>query len=125
MTKAEMLNKTLYRVELYLIKTMPIVMCCIAILSTTLSYYDIDIPILSYIGGVSLLELLFMYVSSFEFKFCIYHRLPIHYLTIIWIVNIVDEFFRIPVTDKEFMLIHLIVAGIFIILMLYFKQSLK
>ena len=55
-----MLNKTLYRVELYLIKTMPIVMCCIAILSTTLSYYDIDIPILSYIGGVSLLELLFM-----------------------------------------------------------------
>lgn len=125
MTKAEMLNKTLYRVELYLIKTMPIVMCCIAILSTTLSYYDIDIPILSYIGGVSLLELLFMYVSSFAFKFCIYHRLPIHYLTIIWIVNIVDEFFRIPVTDKEFMLIHLIVAGIFIILMLYFKQSLK
>lgn len=104
---------------------MPIVMCCIAILSTTLSYYDIDIPILSYIGGVSLLELLFMYVSSFAFKFCIYHRLPIHYLTIIWIVNIVDEFFRIPVTDKEFMLIHLIVAGIFIILMLYFKQSLK
>ena len=125
MTKAEMLNKTLYRVELYLIKTMPIVMCCIAILSTTLSYYDIDIPILSYIGGVSLLELLFMYVSSFAFKFCIYHRLPIHYLTIIWIVNLVDEFFRIPVTDKEFMLIHLIVAGIFIILMLYFKQSLK
>ena len=121
----ERLNKTFYKIELYLIKTMPIVMCCISLFGTTLSYYDIDIPFLSYIGGISLLEILFMYSSSIVFRFCIYHRLPIHYLSIVWIVNIIDEYYKIPINDKNFMLLHLIIAGITILLMLYFKFKLK
>ena len=100
-------------------------MCCISLLGTTLSYYDVDIPFLSYIGGISLLEILFMYSSSIVFRFCIYHRLPIHYLSINWILNTIDEYIGIPMANKPLLILYVIIAGITILLMLYFKFKLK
>ena len=125
MIKEEKLNKTLYKLELYLIKNIPVVMACICLSNTILSYNGIDLTILSYIGGTSLLELIFLYVSSYVFKFCIYHRLPIHYLSINWILNTIDEYIGIPMANKPLLILYVIIAGITIILMLYFKFKLK
>lgn len=125
MVKEERLNKYLYKAELYLIRNIPLVMACIYLLNTILSYFNIDVPLLSYIAGTSLLELIFLYLSSYVFKFCIYHRLPIHYITINWILNIIDMYIGIPVSDKEILSIYLAIAGITILLMLYFKFKLK
>lgn len=125
MTKEEKLNKTWYKIELYLIKNIPVVMACICLSNTILSYNGIDLTILSYIGGTSLLELMFLYVSSYVFKFCIYHRLPIHYLSINWIINVIDEYIGIQIANKSLLMLYVIIAGITIILMLYFKFKLK
>ena len=40
------------------------------LLNAILSYFNIDLVILSYIGGVSLITILFIYVASYTFKFC-------------------------------------------------------
>ena len=42
------LNKTLYKIQLYLLKVIPMVMAFIYLLNTVLSYYDIDLEIFSY-----------------------------------------------------------------------------
>ena len=125
MIKEEKLSKTLYKLELYLIKTTPIIMSCVCLSNTILSYNGIDLTILSYIGGTSLLELMFLYLSSYVFKFCIYHRLPIHYLSINWIINVIDEYIGIPIANKPLLILYVIIAGITILLMLYFKFKLK
>lgn len=125
MEKEEKLNKTLYKLELYLIKNIPVIMACICLSNTILSYNGIDLTILSYIGGTSLLELMFLYVSSYVFKFCIYHRLPIHYLSVNWILNTIDEYIGIPIANKPLLILYVIIAGITILLMLYFKFKLK
>lgn len=125
MEKEEKLNKIFYRIELYLIKIIPIAIALIALLNTILSYFYIEVPLLSYIGGVSLFELMFLYLSSYVFKFCIYHRLPIHYITINWLLNIYDYYIGIPLSNKNLFLMYMIITGITILLILYFKFKKK
>lgn len=125
MEKEEKLNKIFYLIELYLIKTIPIVIALIALLNTILSYFYIDAPILSFIGGTSIFTLMFLYLSSYVFKFCVYHRLPIHYITINWLLNIYDYYIGIPLSNKNLFLMYMIITGITILLILYFKFKKK
>ena len=82
------MNKLLYKIELCLVKVIPMIYALLSLLNTTLSYFGINAVILSYIGSVSLVTLLLLYVTSYVFKFCEYHRMFIHYTTITWILNI-------------------------------------
>lgn len=125
--EASYLNKTLYKIQLYLLKVIPMVMAFICILNSVLSYFDIDLPILSYIVGNSFLTIIYFYITSYVFKFCSYHRMFMHYTTITWIINIVDLYIGIPIGDLPYLLLQLIVSGIslFIILYLYVKSNKK
>lgn len=122
-----MIDKLLYKIELYLVKVIPMIYALLSLLNTTLSYFNIDVVILSYIGSVSFVTLLLLYVTSYVFKFCEYHRMFIHYTTITWVLNIIDLYIGIPVSDIGYLGIQLIVAGIslFIILWLYVKSHKK
>jgi hypothetical protein len=126
MKKGESLkSKALYKIELYLIKTIPMILSLIALLNTILSYFYIDVPLLSYIGGTSIFTLIFLYMSSIVFRFCRYHRMFIHYVTVNWILNIIDYYIGIPVSNKGMFLIYMALTGItlFIILYLKFKKN--
>ena len=103
------------------------VMAFICLLNSILSYFDIDLPILSYIEGNSILTIVYFYITSYTFKFCSYHRMFMHYTTITWVINIIDLYIGIPVGDLPYLLLQLIVAGIclFIILYLYVKNHKK
>lgn len=109
----------LYKVELYLLKIIPIVMALLCCLNTVLSYFNIDLPILSYIGGVSILSIVFLYISSYTFKFCSYHRMFLNYIVVINIINIIDMYCKIPISDRCMLSIYLIIAGIFLFIILY------
>ena len=100
-------------------------LAAISLLDTILSYFYIDAPILSYIGGVSLLPLLFLYLSSYVFKFCIYHRLFLHYVSINVILNVYDYYIGIPVSNKEVFMIYMVLTGVFFFLLLYYHQKCK
>lgn len=97
----------------------------LAVLNTTLSYFYIDLPILSYIGGVSVLSLVFFYLASYVFKFCEYHRMFLHYITLNWVLNIVDYYWGIPVSDKGMFLIYMMITGIFLFIILYLYLKTK
>ena len=98
-----------------------------ALLNSILSYFGIDLYILSYIGGVSIFTMLFLYLSSYVFKFCEYHRMFLHYIVSTWIINIIDYYIGIPISDLEYLCLQMIIAGIslFIILYLYVKSYKK
>lgn len=112
-------NVELYKVELYLLKIIPILLAGIHLANTVLSYYGIDIILFSYIGSVSLILLIFLYISSYVFKFCEYHRMFLHYIVINNAINIYDYYISIPITARELFAIHLIIAGICLIIILY------
>lgn len=120
-------NKDLYKIELYLLKVMPILLAAIYLVNTVLSYYDIVLPALSYIGGLSFIPLLFMYISSYVFRFCSYHRMFLYYIVINDLINLIDYYYTLPISDWELLILHMSIAGIslFIILYLYVKSRSK
>ena len=113
------LNKALYKIQLYLIKVIPMVMAFISLVNTVFSYYDIDLPILSYIGGYSILTIVFLYLASYVFKFCEYHRMFIHYIVVNWALNIYDAYIGIPLNDRGLLITYLTITGIFLFIILY------
>lgn len=115
------LSKGLYKAELYLIKTIPMLFAGVSLLNDVLSYFCIDLPILSYIASVSILTLAFMYLSSIVFKFCIYHRMFIHYTAVNWLLNIIDYYIGIPLNDRALFIVYMSLAGITLFIILYLK----
>lgn len=117
--EARLKSKHLYKIELWVIKYIPMVLALVCFINTTLSYFDIDLTIFSYIGGISILPLLFLYLSSFVFKFCIYHRLPLHYVAINMVINMMDDYIGIPLSDRALMCLYMIITAIFIFTLVY------
>lgn len=118
---SQSLSRALYKIELYIIKVIPYLLAFFYLLNTTLSYFYIDIPLISYIAGISLLPLLFLYISSFVFRFCIYHRLPLYYIFINWIITVLDYYLDFTRYYETTILVNFITAGITILLIVYFK----
>lgn len=112
-------NKTLYKIELYMIKVIPVLISSIYLIYTILFYFGIDLRILNYLGALSILPIIFLYLTSYVFGFCAYHRMFLHYTVINTLINVYDTYLGIPITDLEFLMLHLIVAGIFLFIILY------
>lgn len=55
--EARLKSKNLYKVELYLLKIMPMVIALAYLVNTVSSYFGVDIPILASIAGMSLIPL--------------------------------------------------------------------
>ena len=79
------MNKLLYKTTVIVLKILLMLLAFITLLNSILSYFNIDLVILSYIGGVSLITILFIYITSYTFKFCEYHRIFLHYIVVIMI----------------------------------------
>lgn len=94
-------DKYLYKIELYLIKVIPMIISALYLLNITLSYYDIDMRIFSILGGVSILPFIFLYISSIVFKFCSYHRMFIYYIGVCNIIDYIDYYIGIPLGEDE------------------------
>lgn len=112
-------SKSLYKVLLLMLKVIPMMIAVCYLLNTIFGYFNHDIEIFSFIGGLSVLPLLFLFVAAEVFKFCIYHKMFLIYVTVSDILDYIDYFVSIPISDFNFLVIHLIIAGIFLFIILY------
>lgn len=112
-------NKTLYKILLILLKYIPIIIGIGYMLNTLLLLFGINLAFLSFFIGISLLPWLFLYISSFVFKFCSYHRAFLYYVLAIDGINWIDYTIGIPVTSATLISIELVIAGITLILALW------
>ena len=117
--KEESLSKYLYKIVLILIKVIPILIAIIYILNTVLSYIGIDLSLFSYI--VQYLFIALMYVTSYAFKFCSWHRMIIHYILTVFTLNIIDYHFTLPLSDRDLFILYSVITGIFLIITTYLK----
>lgn len=119
MTAEESLSKSLYKIVLYSVKVVPMIISGIYLLNTVLSYFNIDLELFSYL--VQFLFIGQMYATSYAFKFCAWHRMFIHYILIILILNIIDYHIGIPLSDKGMMTLYIIIATLCMFGALYLK----
>lgn len=118
-------NKRLYRIELYVLKIIPMVLAGLYALNTILSYFGIEWQIFSMLGWISLFPLAFLYISSYTFRFCKYHRMFLHYIVMNDIICWIDYSFTLPITNWEYLMIHLILMFVCIVIIVYLKMKNK
>lgn len=116
----EKLRLSLYKIELHWIKIIPMVLSFTTFLDTILSYLEVEGTILAYINA--LLVWLFLYLSSFAFHFCKWHRMFLYYILLEGIINWYDYTYGIPLGLRPMVAIQLCLIAIFISIGLYFHQ---
>ena len=125
MDAEESLSRVLYKAVIVAIKIIPILIATLFLVRSILSCIDIDVTWLSYLCGMSLIPLLFMYLVSYAFKFCTYHRMFLHYIVVNDAINYIDYYIGIPLQYHELLRLHIIIAGIFLLLVIYYHQKWK
>jgi hypothetical protein len=80
------MNKTLYKLFLIILKYLPHLVGTLYFIYAILSMY-LDAHIMNYIINLSILPLFYILASSFVFRFCTVHRIPIYYILIMNILN--------------------------------------
>ena len=86
-----------------------------------LSYFYIDCIFLNYFASISIISTTYMYIVSYAIKLCEYYRMYLHYCITINILNILDYYIGLPISDVGIYLLFIIVTIIFIFLIIYFK----
>lgn len=84
------------------------------IIYTLLGFLDIDAIILGYFANVSIVTWIFMYLTSIIFRYCYVHRLPLYYILVNEILVITDYYVGFPISDRELLVIHLLLIWILI-----------
>lgn len=113
-------SKYLYKILLLVLKVIPMITAIGYALNTLFAFIGIDTPLFSNICGISILPWLYILLSAFVFRFCIYHRMFLYYILITDVINIIDYYVGIPVSTFNLFVIHLIIIVIFLFLILYF-----
>lgn len=125
MDAEESLSRVLYKAVIVAIKIIPILIATLFLVRSILSCIEVDVTWLSYLCGMSLIPLLFMYLVSYAFKFCTYHRMLLHYIVVNDAINYIDYYIGIPLQYHELLRLYIIIAGIFLLLIIYYHQKWK
>ena len=117
----EKLSKKMVKIFVLVTKYLPMLIALIHFLNSTISFfYGNDIP-LNYLGGISLLSVSYLYLASYTFKLCEYYRMFLHYIVICDIINIIDLYVGIPITDIEYYVLFVIITIITMFIVIYLK----
>lgn len=105
---------------------LPFILSVIGILHS-IYYFNFEESgrIFSIIGGSSLITILSLWAASWCFRFCFYQKVFLYYLTAIQLINIIDEYYTLPIDNYNYYLISYITFGITIIMyaVLKFKEN--
>lgn len=113
----QIIDKRQHKLMIFTLKILPAVMASsylIELISTLLGFGTQ--VLINFIGMIAA-PVLFMYLASYVFKFCEYHRMFIHYVLIIEILTTAKWYFPLIVTGQillnvTFVLSVLLIIGI-------------
>lgn len=115
-------SKHLYKILLLTLKVLPIAISLCYFLNTLLAYIGYNTEILSFIGGISLLPWMFLYLAATVFRFCMYHKIFLIYILCSDLINYVDYYFNFT-TVYQFFIIQIILFGAILFIALYLHHK--
>lgn len=108
-----------------IIKIYPMVIAIGCFCINILHYFDISVRLFEFVTIQALTSTLLLYLLSYVFQFCLYHRIFIHYVLIQNVISYIDEIYTIPVSDKQFLYIQMSMLFIVLVIALisYLRKS--
>ena len=111
MMKEESLRRSSHKLLLVVLKFIPMVTALCYALNVLFAYMGIELPALSHISGMSLLTWLFIWIATYVFRFCIYHRMFLYYILVNDLLNILDYYIGIPLSTTRLLMLHLVIIS--------------
>ena len=99
---------------LIITKFIPHFIALFYVIYTFLGFLGIDAIVLGYFVNVSLLTWIYIYLNSLIFRYCYVHRLPLYYIITNDAITIIDNYYNIPISDLNLIVIHLLLIGLLI-----------
>lgn len=120
-------SKLHYKLFITVLKYIPMIIALCYVLNTVAAVFGIYIEPLSNIAGMSLFTWIFLYIATYVFRFCAYHRMFLWYILVDDLLNIIDYYYELSIDTGNLLMIHNSIIGIFlfIILYLYVKSNKK
>lgn len=109
-------SKALYKLTLDTLKVLPMVMAFSYLAMFALANTIEDLVIIPHLLGTVIAPLVFLYLTSYVFKFCAFHRMFIHYYAFIDLLNVTDYYIRIPISDEAITTLHDSVTIVFLVM---------
>lgn len=119
-----MLNK--HKLFLLCAKWIPVVTAIGILVTNTIAYYgcnDIVVDIFNFNIGTSVAGVILMYVCSYAFNFCIWHKLVITYNALIIAIVFIIRYCITECSYSYLLLSYYILAGIILLLILYIHSK--
>ena len=111
----KLINRSLHKIAICFLKFIPFILAIFNFLNTILTTLNIVFPFIVEMASISFIPLLFIYIASYLFKFCTYHRIPLYYVATNKILNLFDYNFQIPISDYNWIVINSLIFGEFAI----------
>ena len=118
-----LLERRTYKLLLGMLKVIPMLLAFLAIVNTMLDFLGVESSVISMFGGISVLSLAFLYLASYVFRFCIYHRMFLHYILANNTITLLDYYIGIPIDTFNLFILHVVLIGLFLFLVLYFYRK--
>lgn len=120
-------SKLHYKLFITVLKYIPMIIALCYVLNTVAAMLSIYIEPLSNIAGMSLFTWIFLYIATYVFRFCAYHRMFLWYILVDDLLSIIDYYYELSIDTGNLLMIHNSIIGIFlfIILYLYVKSNKK
>lgn len=124
------MNKELYKVDLFLLKLLPMIMAFSYMVAQYAALFNIGsgiilvLQIVTHYLGLLLAPMMFMLISSKVFQFCNYHRMFIYYILVIQLMTITNWYFKIPISNLAYNVTQDIITVGFLLtaLIMYIKK---
>ena len=105
------------------LKILPMLMAVLYLANTVLSYFYIESRVFSYLSSIGIIPWAFIMAASYRLHFCAHHRMFLWYILANNLICWVDEKYTLPIDNWNYFILHIIVAGLFLFLVLYFHQK--
>lgn len=115
MSETTLKSKYLYKITLLAMKILPMIMSFSYLLMLFIYKVGGSYVVVPHIIGTVLAPLLFLYLTSYLFRYCYFHRLFIHYYCFVDIINVADHYGCLPFSSELGSTIHDIATYAFII----------
>jgi len=118
------MNKTLYKIFLITLKYLSHLIGTLYFIYAILAMY-FDVHFMNYIISLSILPLLYILISSFVFKFCTTHRLPVYYILSLNILNLCLNTTEILVRKETMVVIYTTLYIVIYVIPIIYKNIKK
>ena len=116
----QIIDKRKHKLLIFTLKILPAIMAGSYVIEMISIFLGFGTQVLVNFIGMIVAPILFMYLASYVFKFCEYHRIFIHYVLILEILTTVKWYYPVIVTSQLVLNVSFFLSGLLMLCVVFF-----